>query len=120
MFEYFEFDEITCQTGMKRRVLISKSSIRIVTEVGPGECMIGEVRVKQSYDDVKRRMREDPRRFIHDCEIDFRLRVLKSIGIMSLIKTTGNERSVELIRRLMDAADETEAWAIVTEYPIDN
>ena len=91
------------------------SGIRHVLKLDE-HCSVDGEDVIESYDEVKRLIRSDARRFVLDHEIDFRIRELKMITVHQTAAKLPGEKAKEFVLRLMCCCDMTEVHNLIEEY----
>ena len=95
-------------------ILFKADAIREIVKTNDS-CSVNEIRVKESYEQVKDLLKVDPRRVYIDGELDFRFKILLQTGVIDIIKMDPGESGIQIIKRLLDAANADEAYQVLHE-----
>jgi len=104
-----EYIELTLADGTK--VTVKKGAIQVLEE--DSGCKINrDLHVSESYEQVKAMLRDDPRRFVLDHELDFRVRRLKMLTVVEVCKRVEDPR--QFVADLMACGSEDEVSELCT------
>lgn len=106
------------------RVLFKADAIRDVDEdytedkhngEGPVQCRVNGLEVRETYEQVKRLLKQDPRRVYVDDEVHPRLKQLLMLGLLDVVKADPGDWGRQAIVRLLTAETDEQAYGIERE-----